>query len=194
MTTADAAYCWGSNKDGQLGIGYTSTDPFKVPTPVTGGHSFRVVTGGFLHTCGSTTSDEGYCWGRNTTGQLGIGSTGGVHSAPTSVTGGHSFRSISGGWYHSCGVTTADDAYCWGLNNWGQLGIGSWGGTYDEPNPVTSGLAFQLVTAGRYHSCGVTTGNDAYCWGLNKYGQLGDESGVNKESPSYAMYLGAPSP
>jgi alpha-tubulin suppressor-like RCC1 family protein len=89
-----------------------------------------------------------------------------------------SFKQVSAGLRHTCGVTTGDKAYCWGDNGeggplGGQLGDGT---TIDRltPVPVAGGLSFRQVSAGIDHSCGVTADDRAYCWGRNDYGQLGD--------------------
>ena len=108
-----------------------------------------------------------------------------------------SFRQVSvGGFpggsdYHACGVTTDDRAYCWGLNTWGQLGIGSvYEGPEDCGNPcstrpvaVVGGLRWRHVRAGDRFTCGVTTDYRAYCWGRNIEGQLGSPTEVPQGAP-----------
>jgi alpha-tubulin suppressor-like RCC1 family protein len=92
-----------------------------------------------------------------------------------------SFRQISGGWSHSCGVTTDDRAYCWGFNGDGELGDGTTT-AHLTPVPVAGGLRFQQVSAGLNFSCGVTTGNQAYCWGVNFDGELGSGASQNQST------------
>jgi alpha-tubulin suppressor-like RCC1 family protein len=83
---------------------------------------------------------------------------------------------------HTCGVTTAGAAYCWGLNNFGQLGDNS---TTNRTSPVavTGGLSFAAVSAGGQHTCGVTTAGTAYCWGSNSSGQLGNGTTITNLVP-----------
>jgi hypothetical protein len=85
------------------------------------------VSTGFEQTCGVTTGSRAYCWGYNYYGQLGAGGPLGddaLHLSPVAVAGGLLFSRVVTGDAHSCGVTTAARAYCWGADN-GQLGDGS---------------------------------------------------------------------
>ncbi len=93
-----------------------------------------------------------------------------------------SFRQVSGGSDYTCGVTTDDQAYCWGINNLGQLGNGTTGNTA-MPVAVSWDLRFRHVEAGGGHACGVTTDDRAYCWGWNDLGQLGDGTLVDRSTP-----------
>jgi alpha-tubulin suppressor-like RCC1 family protein len=86
------------------------------------------------------------------------------------------FSTVSAGGEHTCGVTTSDRAYCWGMNALGQLGDGTTTGRL-KPVAVAGGLSFLQVIPGATHSCGVTMENRAYCWGKNLYGQVGDGTG-----------------
>jgi alpha-tubulin suppressor-like RCC1 family protein len=93
-------------------------------------------------------------------------------SIPKAVSGTVTFASISAGNRHSCAVTAAGAAYCWGDNSGGALGTGT-SNTSLVPIAVSGGLTFASVSAGRFHTCGVTTGGTAYCWGT---ALLGDGS------------------
>ena len=131
LSPEGAAYCWGDNTRGQLGHGGGST-PTAVATPA--GVTFASVTAGGFHTCGLTPEGAAYCWGRNSEGQLGDG-TGTQQGTPTSVSIpiGVTLASLAVGVYHTCGVTPAGAAYCWGDNANGQLGDGT---TSDQLSPV----------------------------------------------------------
>jgi alpha-tubulin suppressor-like RCC1 family protein len=82
------------------------------------------------------------------------------------------FTMVAAGQTHTCGVVPTNYAYCWGLNDNGQLGNGTTGNR-SRPTPVARGLRFVQVDAGASHSCGVTLTNLAFCWGVSNYGQLG---------------------
>ncbi|HEU5220357.1 MAG TPA: hypothetical protein VFU23_16975, partial [Gemmatimonadales bacterium] len=79
---------------------------------------------GEAHSCGVTAAGAVYCWGRNSHGELGDGTTT-EHNVPTLVSGSLVFRSVSAGDQHTCGVTTTNLTYCWGDNQFGQLGDGT---------------------------------------------------------------------
>jgi len=187
--TADSlAYCWGYNKNAQLGDGTTSS-PRLAPVRVQGGLRFRTVTASAYHGCGVTGVGKAYCWGDNSSGQLGTGTTSSFSSpqlTPVAVEGGLRFRNLSAGPFYTCGVTTDDRAYCWGYNGSGRLGDGTFSGDFrTAPVAVTGGLRFRLVSAGSDYACGITTANRAYCWGDNRYGQLGDSSNfTSRAAPS----------
>lgn len=195
VTTDNRAYCWGSNHIGQLGVG-TNTGPENCPLPsvsrdacstrpvaVLGGLRFRQVSAGGTHTCGVTIDYRAYCWGANHASQLGDGTTTG-RLAPVAVAGGLKFRRVDGGFLHTCGVSYPDDrAYCWGWNVSAQLGDGTKTQRL-SPVAVAGGRLFSHVSAGQFHTCGVTTSGVVFCWGRNQEGQLGDSGTVNRRRPS----------
>jgi len=123
VTIDNRAYCWGFNKYGSLGDG--SLTQRLIPAPVVGGHSFRQVEAGTIHTCGVTTDDRALCWGRNYHQILGDGTTKFLRMRPAPVIGGLQFNRINVGRSHTCALTPANRAYCWGANPVGQLGDGT---------------------------------------------------------------------
>lgn len=177
------AYCWGENYSGQLG---DRTNVQRLtPVPVFGGRRWRQLSAGDKHTCGITIYRQLYCWGRNKDGELGD-STGVGYFRPVRVAAGTlKFRQVSAGYQHTCAVSTADRAFCWGSNRWGALGIGKfqirkrlW------PVAVVGGLAFQRISAGGSFdpfTCGETILHRVYCWGTG--GQLGDGSTLQQSGP-----------
>jgi len=125
LTAAGAAYCWGGGTSGQLGDGLTVDS--RLPLALPGEMSFVQIvpagqSGDAAFTCGLTNGGAAYCWGSNTNGNIGDGTTGGQRTRPVAVTGGHQFASLSGGMAHACGRTLAGVVYCWGSGRVGQLG------------------------------------------------------------------------
>jgi alpha-tubulin suppressor-like RCC1 family protein len=168
VTVSGTAYCWGDNSAGQLG-GVTTTALATRPTAVAGGVVFRSISAGAGYACGVTADHAAYCWGDNSSGQLGDGSRAN-RSAPVRVAGDLAFVSVSTvipvGYVgkHSCGVTEFGAAYCWGDNLYGQLGNGSTANS-SVPVAVAGDLTVNLVSVGSRFSCAATTGNVAHCWG-----------------------------
>jgi alpha-tubulin suppressor-like RCC1 family protein len=181
LTTAGGVLCWGYNAEGQLG-GYSNGGP--VPVAVTGLSSgVAAISAGIYHTCALTTAGGVLCWGYNGNGQLGDNST--TYSpVPVAVSGLSSgVAAISAGSAHTCALTTGGAAQCWGYNADGQLGNSS---ATDSHVPVAvSGLSSGATTisAGFYHTCALTTGGAAKCWGYNGFGNLGNNSTSNAGVP-----------
>ena len=174
IASGGIVWCWGLNgAEGRLGspvLGETSMS--NVPMKLPGDLRFAQLSTYGRHTCGITLDGKAYCWGYNGWGSLGNGSNASQSATPVAVSGNLAFRSISAGADHTCGVTTNDRAYCWGNNDWRQLGTGTvFSGT---PVLVSNTLSFAKVTAGTGFTCGITTGGATYCWGANSIGQIGD--------------------
>jgi alpha-tubulin suppressor-like RCC1 family protein len=174
ITTAGSAYCWGTNAQGRLGNGSKIDSP--IPVPVSGGLNFVSISTGDGHACGVTANGKGYCWGYNEYGQLGNGSDS-SSLVPAPVAGGLTFELLSAGTTFSCGLTRQGAPHCWG---WG---VDTVVATETDtpaniPAPVfaSGGLVFKSVSTGQVHACGLTIVDEVYCWGTNKYGQLGNGS------------------
>jgi alpha-tubulin suppressor-like RCC1 family protein len=182
LTTGGVAYCWGYNSEGELGDGSTidRANPVAVSTTLT----FSSLTGGNTHTCGLTGAGAAYCWGINSTGELGDGTTT-SRLTPTAVTGGLIFSAIQAGGGandHTCGLTSGGAVYCWGANAQGQIGDGTTTNRV-APTPVTGGHVFTSLTSGGSNNCGLVSGGTAFCWGANAKGQLGDGTTTNRSAP-----------
>jgi alpha-tubulin suppressor-like RCC1 family protein len=180
LAPSGEAYCWGFNGYGQLGDGTTTNR--NSPLAVAGGLTFQQLIAGLYHTCGLTPSGEAYCWGHNSAGQLGD-ETRAARTSPVAVTGGLTFQQLAGGAWHSCGLTPSGEAYCWGSNGAGQVGDGTNDNSYMAPVAVTGGLTFQQLAGGGWHSCGLTQSGEAYCWGWNESGELGDGTTTQRLTP-----------
>lgn len=176
------AYCWGSNFRGRLGTGDTAGRVIEPRLVIDAPAQLQTISVGGYHQCAIGADGRAFCWGSNEAGQLGAGSINTVSNSGF-VVGGLTFRSISSGLDHTCAVTPEGAAYCWGDNTYNQLGAGAaapCGAMVERPCrvaapvPVAGGLRFTQVSAGRFHTCGLTLDGAAYCWGSNHNGELGD--------------------
>lgn len=186
VTTAGGLTCWGSNAYGALGNGTTtdSTTPISVPALSSG---VAGVAAGEHHTCAVMTAGGLTCWGNNSLGQLGNGTTT-DSTAPVNVSGLTSgVAAVATGDFHTCALRTAGGLTCWGHNAFGGLGDG---GTEDSSIPVdVSGLSsgVSAVTAGGYHTCALTPAGGLKCWGYNLSGELGNGTTMSSSIPVDSM-------
>ena len=200
---AGAGYCWGKNDFGALGNGTNNNEaaPFAVNnTGVLAGKNIVGTSAGYNHTCVVDDNGRVYCWGYNSQGQLGNGASGTTNNPfPTAVvtTGPLSSRQVvkvNGGDSHTCAVTADGNVYCWGGNNYGQLGIGGTASSFVpveiDMSGVTAGKNFIDVSAGYAHTCALASDGTAYCWGFNGHGQLGDNSPTLADSTVPVLVAG----
>jgi alpha-tubulin suppressor-like RCC1 family protein len=173
LTESGEVWCWGYNYYGQLGD--ETFDDRMTPVQVTGLPSdmTALAVGGF-HGCGLDGSGKAWCWGRNYEGQLG-GSFGSFVATAQEVPGDQVFESLFATYYGTCGLTGAGEVFCWGQNSRGQLGVGDLG-YYSGPQEVAGDRQWVMVGDGfgYNHTCGVTVSGDAYCWGWQRRGALGN--------------------
>jgi len=183
LTDHNQTRCWGSNSTGQLGTG---DNTFRmIPWPVSHGNErFEAISLGSVHSCGLSTEREVFCWGANNSGQLGLGDISELQVSVPSGIGGAQYSVIAVGGAHTCALSTTREAYCWGFAQYGQLGTGYVGNDpRPSPGPVSGGLLFETITTGSDHTCALTVGGDAYCWGLGQAGRLGTGSSENQSEP-----------
>ncbi|MEZ4681267.1 MAG: hypothetical protein R2932_44340 [Caldilineaceae bacterium] len=198
ILTTGAIRCWGSNRDRQLGEGSPglySVPQLLIPNRTIGApppvgstplDDIPVVALGRYHTCLITPAGGVQCWGRNSDGQLGNGSEV-PSSTPTNVTGlASGVLTVALGAEHSCALHQSGVAFCWGSNQYGQLGDGS---TEQQSTPVAvTGASFRgsVLVAGANHTCAllILNGGTVQCWGQNDMGQLGNGTTTNSTTPT----------
>ena len=206
LDSGSIAYCWGGNGNGHLGDGTSSNisppigvdvsaiqiivSPTATKTPTSSptssptasqsvpafGQPLVMLVAGHHHNCALDTTGRAYCWGRNSHGQGGQGSIDPPRASPVLVASEKPSVSLTAGFYHTCGLTKPGSAYCWGRNTDGQIcsGTSGWENVLETPELLLGGLIFTSLTGGFYHGCGLVSDGTAFCWGHNRYGQLGD--------------------
>ena len=136
-----------------------------------------------LHTCYIDGNNDAYCFGDNTAGKLGDGTTTQSY-LPVKVSGDYKFREIAVSEDASCGILTNDSVVCWGEGGTGELGNG---GTADSSTPVfvNTNLNFTTLTSANHLMCGYLENGSAVCWGYGSAGQFGDGVSSNRLTPAF---------
>lgn len=209
--TADAVYCWGSNRSGQLGDGTigigthgtcgelgrefdcasTPQEAIVINDTVT----VAQMDLGLEHACVVTTEGELYCWGNNDAGSLGTGDNAGT-ATPAAVAGITDAAEVALGTAHTCVRSTAGAVQCWGANDEGQIGDGLDVGAHDtctffdttfdcvlSPTAVTLPQPAVAIAAGGDNTCALLDDNTVWCWGWNERRQLGTEDRERRTAP-----------
>jgi alpha-tubulin suppressor-like RCC1 family protein len=211
LTAAKTLHCWGSNRNGQLGLGTAGTTDYypnessqtyrtplrlKTVSGIAGDVSgWTHIAVGEKHTCATLPTEVGsseglYCWGDNTMGQLGIPVVAPQFvAAPVLLDNTQSWIALSASYGHNCGINSAGVLYCWGYNLAGQVGNGT-AVTPQQftltPVPLPMGQSSWIaVSAGGNHTCATTNTNTMYCWGRRSSGQVGiGATGADVLSPT----------
>jgi alpha-tubulin suppressor-like RCC1 family protein len=172
LSVAGAVICWGSNGSGQLGN--NSTADSISPVPVTGlGNSVTAIASGFSHSCAIMIDGSAMCWGKNLTGELGDGSTNNRLTPVRVVNLNNDVTAIAAGRSHTCASTRSSGVVCWGANDFGQLGVGTFTPS-PIPAPTVGGYTrARLLALGYQHTCAAVTDGGVVCWGDGASGQLG---------------------
>lgn len=130
---------------------------------------------GELHVCALLGDSTVTCWGANDYGQLGNGTTASVIAqTPRWVPGIHDGMSIAAGDDHTCVLRKDGTVWCWGADDWGQLGDGRTSGMQTTPQPVAGLKDAIAVAAGASFTCALLADTSIRCWGANDRGQLGN--------------------
>jgi hypothetical protein len=173
LTTDNVPYCWGMSHFGRLGSDGESS---YTPRPVAGGHSFTSIDTNWGTACALTAAGQAWCWGLGAYHQLATG-TAANQAEPVAIAG-HTFSQISVGATTVCGRSSTG-TLCWGVNYYGTLGQGvTTDLTVQQPALALEGYAFERLSSGGEQSsvtarCALTATGEAWCWGANRYGQLG---------------------
>jgi alpha-tubulin suppressor-like RCC1 family protein len=185
VSVGGVGYCWGGNWHGQLGVGNRDGDAaapccYRVPTAIRTDVKFQSAVAGGISSCAVATDGRAFCWGSPQEGRLGTGAADAANKSldkttPTAVSGDTTFTAVVARAWHSCGLSTAHVAFCWGGNI---LEAGP-----SVPTRLMTDQRFTAITVGHYHDCGIATDGIAYCWGTNSDGELGNGTTNDSTAP-----------
>jgi alpha-tubulin suppressor-like RCC1 family protein len=165
--------CWGANESGQLGttLSVASADlPLNVESLSSG---VVQVVAGYSHSCALKGSGAVYCWGRNSYGQLGDGSTE-QRNVPVEITMlGTDVLALSLATDYSCALKAGGYVWCWGNNDKGQLGDGTLTSRANPSEVLLLQSGNIALTTGSGHACAMDSQERIQCWGEDRFGQLG---------------------
>jgi alpha-tubulin suppressor-like RCC1 family protein len=183
LLSSGAVKCWGRNNSGQLGDG--SGTQSLTPVDVSGLSSGVIaITAGEAHTCAVLNTGAVKCWGFNSNGQLGDGSTTSSFTPADVPSLSSGVTAISAGRYYTCAVLNTGAVKCWGYNFKGQLGDGTSGTDRLTPVDVPSlSSGVTAISTGGQHTCALLSTGAVKCWGNNDNGQLGDGSITQSLTP-----------
>jgi len=198
ISSSGTVSCWGGGNYGQLGIGASSSTAQPIPLEIQSNDRFTNLSAGPYNSCGVTTINQRVCWGSNVWGQFGhSGASRTYYSSPFVLTSTIAMNEVylakfeeleSYDLPNSCGLSDGVNGgkklWCWGINDYGELGL-----DYDDvveidpPIAVTQGKIdnqrvqltadWRNVSVSYSHACAVRSDDSLWCWGSNSHGQLG---------------------
>ncbi len=171
IVAGGAVKCWGYNGDGELGNG--SINSSLAPVTVSGVSGAVAIASGPFHSCAVLATGAVRCWGDNTFGQLGTTPSIAFATRPIAVSGLAGATAVTAGIGHTCALLAAGTVRCWGANNAGQLGNGTWTDR-DAPTAVAGLTGVSAVSAGLSHTCALLASGGIRCWGGGADGELGN--------------------
>jgi hypothetical protein len=196
LDTTGRASCWGFNGLGQSGSGSSA---MSLPrTQVAGGQQFTQLVAGRFHVCGITKAQDAYCWGWDRDGQLGAGDVSPDRCAyfgvdpcsrvPRLVVGGHKWAQLSATDRATCGITTSNELYCWGLDVGGSDGLycqlpGWLTGCTHTPIRIAPSQSYKFAGIGDVARCEQKFDGTLDCWGANFFGMFGNGTTNGSATP-----------
>lgn len=173
-TSSDGGQTWSAC------TGFTCNGGFDIAGNICVEQGVERFSAGTSHTCAISNNEITYCWGSSISGEGGRNAYTDqyvpVAINTSGVLAGKKLKTITAGDEHTCAISTEGKAYCWGKNNFGQLGNNS---TSNSPVAVEvyssgalSGKILKKISAGKHHTCALASDGTAYCWGYNTRGEV----------------------
>jgi alpha-tubulin suppressor-like RCC1 family protein len=178
----DELWTWGRNDVSQLGINATGNRS----TPVTtfaGGTNWKQVAGGFKNKAAIKTDGTLWTWGINSFGILGDNTSVTKSTPVTTFAGGTNWRQVSTAQYHAAAIKTDGTLWCWGQNQYSQIGINATGSRSTPVTTFAGGTNWKQVSCGAGHIAATKTDGTLWLWGRNSFGGIGDSTLDTKSTP-----------
>jgi len=168
LKTNNTMWCWGSI------VGSPDNTVLTKPTQITNDSDWHFISAGFTHTCAIKISGSLWCWGNNTSGQIGNNQTDieTFVNVPKRISDDTYWLDVSTGISHTCALKNDHSLWCWGDNEYGQLGNNSQNRQY-KPHKIGNKKDWVNIVAEADHSCASNRAGNIYCWGLNYRAELG---------------------
>ena len=174
LKSDDSVWCWGKNSASQLGNGSQADE--LTPVQVVDLANVVGLAAGWSHTCAVKGDGTLWCWGANDGGQVGDGTTDN-RNTPVQVVGVENIVAVQAGYGYTCALTGTGSLWCWGRNDEGQLGVGSISEPILSPAGVADAGGVTVAAAGGSHTCVLRQDGTVWCFGANKWGELGNGLG-----------------
>lgn len=189
--TSNIFYSWGMNYQSGYNTAFKALSPVGLNLNSAIGQTVKLITAGQNHACAvGNTNNALYCWGVNSSGQLGInpddypsfGQAVGTFITPqlvysSGVLAGKTIKQVGVGSTHTCVIASDDKVYCWGANSYGQLGNSDSGFetkyipvAVNMSSGVLAGKTAKMLNVEGLRTCIIANDDKAYCWGLGTLG------------------------
>jgi alpha-tubulin suppressor-like RCC1 family protein len=190
IKTDGTLWTWGYNNNGQLGDNSVSNKSSPVQT-ISFGTNWKQVVCGSSHTAAIKTDGTLWLWGDNLYGQLGDNSISDKSSPVQTISFGTNWKQVVCGSTYTAAIKTDGTLWLWGRDNYGQLGDNSVSNKSSPVQTISAGTNWKQVSSGAGHTAAIKTDGTLWLWGLNGFGQLGDNSISNKSSPVQTVSAGS---
>lgn len=189
IKTDGTLWTWGNNFYGQLGNSM-STDRSSPVQTIALGTNWKQVSAGKYHVGAIKTDGTLWLWGDGYIGQLGNSITTNKSSPVQTIALGTNWKQVACGYTHTSAIKTDGTLWGWGYNLFGQLGDSTTNNTSSPVQTITLGTNWKQISVGNHHTASIKTDGTLWLWGYNPYGQLGDSTQINKNSPVQTIALG----
>jgi alpha-tubulin suppressor-like RCC1 family protein len=182
IKTDGTLWSWGNNVNGQLGNNTTTNRSSPVQT-VSGGTNWKQVSNGGDHVAAIKTDGTLWSWGRNLFGSLGDNTTTSKSSPVQTVSGGTNWKQVACSSFHTAAIKTDGTLWLWGYNGFGQFGDNTTTSKSSPVQTVSAGTNWKQVAVCNDQTVSIKIDGTLWLWGRNNFGQLGDNTVTNRNSP-----------